>query len=42
MLNGGDDFRQVIDNKAYIPRKVTNEGDLKVLMKPELIKWGKI
>jgi hypothetical protein len=34
MLNGGDDFRKVIDNKVYVPRKVKNEGDLKVLMRP--------
>lgn len=42
MLNGGDDFRQVIDTKSYIPRNVKSMGDLKVLMKPQLIKWGKI
>ena len=40
-LNGGDDFNKVI-GKVYKPRNVKNEGDLKVLLKPELIKIGRI
>ncbi len=37
LLNGGDDFSKVI-GKVYRPRNVRNEGDLKILCKPELKK----
>lgn len=37
LLNGGDDFSKVI-GKVYKPRNVKNEGDWKVLLKPEFKK----
>lgn len=42
MINGGDDFRDVIDSGAYKPRNVINVGDLRALLKLELVKWGNI